>query len=89
MSNVRFTLMLDDRTFAALAQLADRERRPVRDQAAHMLTAALELCGLVEKDEHPGGQAEAFEPSRAGDGLGVMLPPAPSSSMDGGVHGLG
>lgn len=83
MAVVRFSLTLDDRVFTALAQLADRERRPVREQAAHMLTAALELCGLVEKAEHPGGPAEVLVTSLTDDVLDSIIASAPAPSTPG------
>jgi hypothetical protein len=51
---------LPDASIEALRELADRERRDLRDQAEHLIIRALSRRGLVSRDglERKGAEAE-------------------------------
>jgi hypothetical protein len=66
---------LPDASIDALRELADRERRDLRDQAEHLLILALHRRGLVSRDglERKGGRGPA-EPERRAETVAVSAP---------------
>lgn len=83
---IRISMIVSENTFAALSRAADREQRDLREQASILIAEGLQQRGLLEKESDTSGPADVAHPSRAGEGVDLIISAVAGPSTAGGRH---